>query len=153
MKSYLLQDFAAAEEKALGVGAKKFFLQVRTMPTICYEKLWSCVYDPGSQTWVHHRTYLPSRSGQLYLWSQLHLLPIDLSVKLFTERLPPRYISRAARYRPWNDRDSRAWKLRVSWCVDFSLLTYREMLLTVTYHMGVQEKETIKFVLNSRSTA
>jgi hypothetical protein len=33
MKPYLLQDYVAAEKKALSVGAKKFFLQVRIIAT------------------------------------------------------------------------------------------------------------------------
>jgi argininosuccinate synthase len=51
MKSYLSQDFAAAEKKALSVGAKKFFLQVRIIATTHMAAgIYIFMSDPGSQT-------------------------------------------------------------------------------------------------------
>lgn len=64
----IIKDFVAAEKKALKVGAKKFFVEVR-LDDLRYEQYQSIKnnYCIGSQTRVRHRTHLPSRSSQLYL--------------------------------------------------------------------------------------
>lgn len=63
------QDYDAAREKALRVGAKKFFLEVRPTLSNSASGLETLKFHPftGSKTGVCRGTDLSCRSSQLYL--------------------------------------------------------------------------------------
>lgn len=59
------KDFAAAEKKALAVGAKKFFLEV-IIPFEFHDDAKE-YFLVGFEARICYRTHLPRCSGQLYL--------------------------------------------------------------------------------------
>lgn len=62
-----MQDFEAAREKALKVGAKNFYLSVLHISALIFE-VTLCSSEPtppmtGLEEGIHHRTHLPGSSG------------------------------------------------------------------------------------------
>lgn len=139
------QDFEAARVKALKVGAKKFFLEVRSdRATVSFYSSY-----PGHETRVRDGTHLPGRAGKLHLRGGSRRA-VSTTRSIYAGCLSPGNVPRTSRHRSRHDRGRCARGLRVR-----QVLYRRGIVLTLaaSSRTAAPARATTRSASNSHSTA